>query len=60
MSIDLVYARKVCESCKLDRERAGMAPMVLIALPNPTLRKNITVHVCPDCDGGALELGIRG
>lgn len=48
-----------CANCASERRAAGEPPHIKVELTHGTLHNNYKVKVCPDCDGGAAELGSR-
>lgn len=48
-----------CNNCAETRKLNGEAPRIKLALKNKTRRKNLTVAVCPECDGPALDFALK-
>lgn len=45
-----------CLLCAKDRTQADLQPNRLVMLPITTEHQNIPIQICPDCDGGILDL----
>lgn len=57
--VELYQDEDFCPSCSQGLRERGLPPNVLVTLRHRTARKNLEVKVCPDCDKGAAQLGMR-
>lgn len=48
-----------CAYCTPIRRLESLPPFTLVTLPRTTARHGYILRVCPNCDGGAAELGMR-
>lgn len=48
-----------CKNCAEERKEAGEPPRIKLALRNKTRRQSLTVAVCPECDGPALDFALK-
>ena len=48
-----------CNNCAEERKLAGDPPRIKLALRGKTRRKDLTVAICPECDGPALDMALK-